>query len=309
MSFKIIFYNFLVGSHSILHDIQINTFTISVNDSHFIISQMNPRLSKPGSLAIGPSSPVQQALAWLETFFKAGPTPDIGTSAAQSNGVLLSAHLLHLLNGCGLLNNAGFHSASVSLLRSLEDALDCFGAVVLIKGAAEKWANRKLKASDAAKLWVPGVKEIATRDLSLAEYRKALRSLFNQYTHCSCDLCLWNLYFQPKEKKNGVMTGTLELNLPPTVIDSNGHSIDAHLTAHLLEFIILVKKAYDQTIQKNKENMKYLHLLIADIAEIMERHDQHRCQDVSVAPEIRSIKEQQRKPSKANSFGYKKPRG
>ena len=253
-------------------------------------SQMEPKLSKPGSLAIGPSSPVQHAHTWLQNFFLTNPTPDIGSSAARSNGLLLSTHLLHLLNGCGLLNGAGLHSSAVSLLRSLEDALDCFGAVVLIKGAAEKWADRKLKASDAAKLWVPKVKEITTKDVSLAEYRKALRSLFNQYSHCSCDLCLWNLFFLPKGIKDGVMTGTLEPNLPPSIIDQNGHSIDAHLTAHLLEFIILVKKAYDQTIQKDAENEKYLGLLIGDINEIMEKHAKHGCQNVSSAPEIRSMK-------------------
>ncbi len=86
------------------------------------------------------------------------------------------------------------------------------------------------------------------------------------------------------------MTGTLELNLPPTIIDQNGHSIDAHLTAHLLEFIILVKKAYDQTIQKNEENTKYLDLLITGISEIMEKHDKHGCQNVTSAPEIRAMK-------------------
>jgi hypothetical protein len=252
---------------------------------------MEPKLSKPWSLAIGHSSPVQQAIDWLQKFFKTNPIPDVASLAAQSNGLLLSTHLLHLLKGCGLLNGAGLHAPAVSLLRSLEDALDCFGAVVLVKGAAEKWAERNLKASDAAKLWVPEVKEISTRDISLGEYRKALRSMFNQYSHCSYDLCLWNLFFLPKERQNGAMTGTLELNLPPAIIDKNGHSIDAHLTAHLLEFLILVKKAYSHTIRMNKENSKYLNRLITDINKIMEKHDLHGCQDVSSAPEIRACHE------------------
>lgn len=252
--------------------------------------KMKPKISKPWSQAIGPSSPVQQAISWLIHFFKNSPTPDLNTSIIKSNGALLATHLLHLLNGCGFLNGAGLHSSAVSMLRSLEDALDCFGAVVFVNGAAEKWANRTLKASEAAKLWTPLVQEISIEGISLSDYRKKIRSLFNDYSHCSYDLCLWNLFFCPKDNRNGKTTGTLELNLPASVINQNGHSIDAHLTAHLLEFMLLVKKAYSREFNKNKEDIKSFDNFMLQIIEIMEKHNKHDCQNVSSAPEIRMIK-------------------
>lgn len=250
---------------------------------------MRPGLSAPGAKEIGATSPVQRALRWLESFFSGSPVPDIKTDAARSNGALLATHLLQLINGCGFLNGIGHHSAAVALFRSLEDALDCFGAVVLVKDMAEKWANRKLLPSDAAKTWIPLVNEMTARGISLSDYRKNLRSMFNNYSHCSCDLCLWNLYFLPCEKNAATVTGTLELNLPPVTIDSNGHAIDAHLTAHLLEFMVLVRKGYSDELKRIPENVANLDLLEKDIIKIMEQHDEHHCQDVSSPPEVRRV--------------------
>ena len=91
------------------------------------MSELRPELSGPGAKAIGPSSPVVQALGWIREFLSAEPHPDIGSDAAKSSGILAGTHLLHLITGCGLLNGQGHHSAAVVLLRPLEDAL---GAVV-----------------------------------------------------------------------------------------------------------------------------------------------------------------------------------
>lgn len=251
---------------------------------------MKPRISKPTKQIIGPSSPVQQALRWLKKFFGMRPIPDIAIEASSSCGNLIATHLLHLINGCGLLKGIGHNSAAASLFRPLEDVLDCFGATVMVPGAAEKWQSGRLKASDAAKAWTPKVHDVLTQNITLSEYRKSLHKMFNNCSHCSYDLCLWNLYFNPQEEEAGSARGTLELNLVPVVIDSNGHSIDAHLTPHILEFIILVKKGYSKTLTKNPIQENKIGQLQNAIIKIMKKHDRHGCQQVTPPAEIRSLR-------------------
>ena len=53
----------------------------------------------------------------------------------------------------GMINAAGYHSAAVTLMRSIEDALDCLFAVVQSDINANKWLNGELKASQAARTW------------------------------------------------------------------------------------------------------------------------------------------------------------
>lgn len=108
------------------------------------MNEQQSRLSLPGINAYGPGSPVLRARNWIKDFLATAPQPDIGT-AAKSDALLVGNHLLHLISGCGLLNGSGFHSAAVVLLRPMEDALDCFAAVSLIKDAAEQWSARRLK--------------------------------------------------------------------------------------------------------------------------------------------------------------------
>lgn len=197
-------------------------------------------------------------------------------------------HLLHLIDGCGLLNGRGFHSAAVALLRPLEDALDCFAAVALVQGAAEQWAERTLKPSDAAKLWTTATADpIAQGATSLADYRRTLRGQFAHYMHCSYDLCLWDLFFSPRAKDpiTGNLSGAYELNHDVHVIDRNAHAIDAHLTAHLLEFLDVLKRAYTVALAEQSELSQEFARLEPEIVKIMERHNEHRCQNVLVPPE------------------------
>lgn len=254
---------------------------------------LKPDLSSPGALAIGPTSPIQRALHLLHEFFDAQATPNLSGAAPQRTALLTANHLLSLVEACGLLNSSGMHSAAVVLLRSLEDVLDVFCAVTTVPGAAERWEKGDLKPSDAAKLWVEhrGNPRVSTGQ-SLADYRKGLRHAFNKYSHASYDLCLWDLYFHPRTAatENRGLTGTIEINYPRRVINSNAHSIDAHLTAHLLEFLDSTKTAYSAALE-GFDGAKNLATLVAEIHVIMQKHDSHGCQDVQTPAELRRLRE------------------
>lgn len=252
--------------------------------------KLQPELSLPGAKAVGPSSPVQKALAFVRNFLSLEPTPDIATPASKSSGLLVGNHLLHLISACGLLNGSGLHSAAVTLLRPLEDALDCFAAMTMVKGAAERWSARKLKPSEAAKLWTETADDtFSPINTTLAEYRKTLRGQFAHYMHCSYDLCLWDLFFSPRARdpETGQLSGPYELNQGGQVIDSNAHAIDAHLTAHHLEFIAILKRAYSHELGQEPTRFRELSRLESEVAQIMERHNEHKCQNVFVPPEWR----------------------
>ena len=234
------------------------------------------------------------AIEWIASFVASVPGTDIG-GESSSDSALIANHLLHLIRGCGLLNGSGFHSAAVALLRPMEGALDCFAAVSQVEGAAAEWKLGNLRPSDAAKKWTScGLADnFKPLDTSLPEYRKRLRGQFNPYSHCSRELCLWDLYFNPKSRQaaSGAVRGTLDLNTKPLVIDSNGHSVDAFLTAHLLEFIELIRFAYASHLRTRKAELANLSILEAQITIIMEKHNEHRCQEVRVPPEVRRLKE------------------
>lgn len=254
--------------------------------------ELKPKIQHPGEDVIGPSSPVQKALRFLGEFFQSVPMPDLNNKVARDNAMSLAVHLLHLLKGCGMLNLNGFHSPAATLLRSLEDALDCFAAVVLVPGAGEQWSNGKMRPSDAARAWTPLVHNIVARNKSLSDYRRELREEFNDYAHCSSELCAWNLYFQPKmrETDTGAVTGTLELNFRPLVISTNAHSLDAHLVAHTLEWLIIIRQAYRNALNDIPHANEHLDSLQSDIVEIMEGHDKHNCQLLRPPPEVRQLK-------------------
>ena len=254
------------------------------------MGKLHPELSLTGAKAVGPSSPVQQTLRLLRDFLSSEPTPDIATASSKSNGLLVGNHLLHLIDACGLLNGSGLHSAAVVLLRPLEDALDCFAALTLVKGAAERWSEREIKPSEAAKLWTVAAGDIfSPANSTLPEYRKTLRGQFAHYMHCSYDLCLWDLYFSPRvrDPETGHLSGTYELNQPGQVIDLNAHAIDAHLIAHLLEFLTILKRAYSLALGQEPGRSRELDRLEIEIVHIMEWHNEHKCQNVLVPPEWR----------------------
>jgi hypothetical protein len=252
------------------------------------MGDLHPDLSLPGAMAVGPSSPILQSLSLVRTLLASEPEPDIATASSKSCGLLLGDHLLQLVEACGLLNGSGKHSAAVTLLRPLEDALDCFAAVVMVKGAAEDWSARELKPSDAAKLWTAAAPNtMAPNSGTLADYRKTLRGQFAHYSHCSYDLCLWDLFFSPRTRspETGNLSGPYELNQRGLVIDLNAHAIDAHLTAHLLEFLMIVKHAYSHALMGEPGLSGELARLEQEITEVMERHNEHKCQNVLVPPE------------------------
>lgn len=250
---------------------------------------MKPKLSKPFELAIGPSSPVQKAVALLREFFSTHPKPEIAD--AQGASQLAANHLLVLLDASGMLNGAGMHSAAIVTLRSLEDALDVFCAISSVPGVAKRWECGQLKPSEAAKLWVErcGNPTISTGQ-ALGDYRKDLRNAFHKYAHASYDVCLWDLYFHPqRSNRTDGAIGTTEINSGRMVIDSNGHCIDAHLTAHLYEFLLAVRKSFASALAAF-DGAESLPRLASDIEEILKQHDKHGCQNVQSPAELRPLK-------------------
>jgi hypothetical protein len=257
------------------------------------MSAEHRHLSRPGENVIGPFSPINRSIDWLDEFFASNPTPDLGTDASRSCGLLAANHLLQLLKACMLLNVSGMHSSAVVLLRSLEDVLDCFAAVTLVPGAAEDWTARTLKPSEAAKRWTALRDDEFTargESTTLAAYRKSARSTFNMYAHCTYDLCTWDLYQEPvPDSESDRHMVTIELNRAGLVIDSNAHAIDAHLTAHLLEFMGIVPKAYHRRLHRSKGALSRLRELTSHVETVMKRHDSHGCQDVRTPPEVRGL--------------------
>ena len=112
---------------------------------------LRAELSLPGAKAVGPSSPVHKFYHHPK-ISRLGAHTQYRTAASKSSGLLVGNHLFLLIDGCGLLNGSGLHWAAVTLLRPLEDALDCFAAVTMVKDAAERWSQRNLKPSDAARV-------------------------------------------------------------------------------------------------------------------------------------------------------------
>jgi len=242
-------------------------------------------LSRPFEYVIGATSPVQRMIKILKNIANDKPVPKVATKEAESTSALLFVHLLHLLSGTGQLNGAGYHSVAITLFRPLEDALDCFGAVSLVKGAAEKWMERKLRASDASKMWIELI-EIGNEKVTMLEYRKMARECFNQYSHCTPEQAHWNLYLKPI----GETKCEMELNIMPMVINSNGHTIDAYLVAHLWELIYIVEKAYEEYLNQHMKLFKEILRLKDEIRIILEEHHKNGCLDVAGATELKRIK-------------------
>ena len=87
-------------------------------------------LQPPFSDIVGESSPVQKAIKMIWEIFANHPLPNNKSIASQSAAEQIVLHLLGTMNSIGMINAAGYHSAAVTLMRSIEDALDCLFAVV-----------------------------------------------------------------------------------------------------------------------------------------------------------------------------------
>ena len=114
---------------------------------------MSNQLQLPFSDIIGRKSPVQQAIKLCWQLINDRPETVSGTKESKSSSALILTHLLGLMESAGMLNCRGRHSSAITLLRAIEDALDCFAAVGISHEAALKWQDGKLKASDAARIW------------------------------------------------------------------------------------------------------------------------------------------------------------
>lgn len=86
-------------------------------------------LQPPFSDIVGESSPVQKAIKMIWEIFANHPLPNNKSIASQSAAEQIVLHLLGTMNSIGMINAAGYHSAAVTLMRSIEDALDCLFAV------------------------------------------------------------------------------------------------------------------------------------------------------------------------------------
>ncbi|MBQ7377512.1 MAG: hypothetical protein IJW71_04235 [Clostridia bacterium] len=91
------------------------------------------RLQIPFSDIIGASSTEQKLVSLLWNMFRNTPLPDNGSSISQQAAKNIILHLLCTVNSVGLINVAGYHSSAITLLRSIEDALDCFRLLPAMK--------------------------------------------------------------------------------------------------------------------------------------------------------------------------------
>ena len=110
-------------------------------------------LQPPFSDIVGESSPAQKAIKMIWEIFANHPLPNNKSIASQSAAEQIVLHLLGTMNSIGMINATGYHSGAVTLMRSIEDALDCLFAVVQSDINANKWLNGELKASQAARAW------------------------------------------------------------------------------------------------------------------------------------------------------------
>ena len=137
-------------------------------------------LQPPFSDIVGESSPVQKAIKMIWEIFANHPLPNNKSIASQSAAEQIVLHLLGTMNSIGMINAAGYHSAAVTLMRSIEDALDCLFAVVQSDINANKWLNGELKASQAARTWAAN--KVVDQSIPLGDYRKNIRHGLNKYS-------------------------------------------------------------------------------------------------------------------------------
>lgn len=187
------------------------------------------------------------------------PQPDVPSETAKRCAEVIARHLISLIITGSDANIAGRHSVSLSLFRNMEDALDCFAAMALIPGAADKWENGQLKASEAAKLC-----EHIFADFVLAtgqnapDYRKDLRRYFNQFAHCNPYLTNWDIFpdIEPssihalsKTPSASGISAQLRVNHGGRILGENAFRIAAYLAAHTIEFSSVAERAYSQFLE------------------------------------------------------------
>ena len=244
-------------------------------------------LKAPFTEVVGNGSPVQQAIKMIWNMFAASPMPDNGSVISRDAAKAIMLHLLGTLNSIGMINGAGYHSASVTLLRSLEDAFDCLFAVVHSEENAIKWNNGELKASEAASSWT--VNKVIDQNVQLGEYRKSIRQHLNYYSHCSRNQTDWNLFW----KSIGEGKCILELNYHHAVISINGYYIDRYLCAHLYEMMDSLLLYYSSYFAKHDQIKKEFVRLEGEIEAIIRDFLNEMGTDMiymDISPELRNLK-------------------
>lgn len=221
------------------------------------------RLQPPFYDIVGESSPIQKAIKLIWDIFANAPVPDNGSAKSQSAAKSIMLYMLRSINSIGMINAAGYHSAAVTLLRSIEDALDCFSAVVHSDLNACKWLDGELKASEAAKTWTEN--KIIDQTVLLGDYRKSIRGALNKYSHYTPSQTSWNLY--KKQIADGKCT--VEYNYKRAVIRVNGYYIDRYLCIHLYEIIDVIKLYYSNYFSENDGFRTILNQLGAEIEKII----------------------------------------
>ncbi|MDG4601334.1 MAG: hypothetical protein P9C48_01210 [Defluviicoccus sp.] len=203
------------------------------------------------------------ALAILKQIVAQCPQPQAKTDAARMAAQAIGNHLIFLIKTASDANVKGRHSVAVSLFRNMEDALDCFAAVALSPGAAERWFAGELKASQAAKIYKEKVGPHRLSDGSITtEYRKTLRSFFNNFAHCTPLLIEWDFfpYFENRtirqlvdHQLDGSVNAELRVNTQGDLLVQNGIRIGAFLIAHALEFLQMVSLAYEYVLSTDED--------------------------------------------------------
>jgi len=189
------------------------------------------------------------------------PKPQVDTEVAQFSAYAIANHLIFLILTVSDANVAGRHSAAISLFHNVEDALDCFGAVSLITGAAEQWANGDLRANQAAMLYEGrlGAVKLSTGE-TVIDYRRRLRSHFQQYEHCTPNLIDWDLYpyFGSEDIKKLFnkeidcdIRSEIKVNPGDRLLSKNANRICDYLAAYTLEFSRLAEMGYENFLNAN----------------------------------------------------------
>ncbi len=208
---------------------------------------LNERLQSPYSDTVGITSPIQQASKLLWNIFSEEPFSNNYSEDSRTASSAIILHLLGILDSVGIINGAGYHSSAITMLRAMEDALDCFAAVAASEEMAIKWYYGELKASEAAKYWTEG--QTIDESTPLGEYRKLIRNGLNNYSHCTPEQMKWNLY-RHRVSDN---TFVLKLNFNKAMITANAYYIDRYLCVHLCDVIDVVLSSFSDYLSKNSD--------------------------------------------------------
>jgi len=199
-----------------------------------------------------------RVLAAISRIISEAPKPEVETETASRCAEAIGLHLGMLILTASDANLRGRHSCALALFRAMEDALDSFAAVSLIPDAAEKWAKGELKASKAASLCEHRLGDIVLPTGEKAnEYRKGLRTYFDNFAHCSPYLTDWNIYpeFDTEQllESPSNATARLQLNHEQRILDQNALTIAAYLAAHTIEFARAVETAYERFLTQHPD--------------------------------------------------------